>query len=204
MPYLQVAGSTSIFSKERIVWILVIFLSGTAGYFMGQKAAPGEHKAQVAVEVVSEDTDVSNEINKSFGWSKAPAGTNVEAVDVVKGVRPCGDDYPHPRPAVKLALKNIGEKDLDSFGINVLVLDEQNKRRLASYGQASGSIKQGWTSGKILFDATETDWKDVIGTNKIDFPVTMIFYASVAGGDKDVLRVVFEPWEIDTLQELNY
>ena len=89
-------------------------------------------------------------------------------------------------------------------GIDVVVLDEQGKRRIASYGQATGYIKQGWTTDKMLFDATETDWKDVIGNNKIDFPVTMVFYASVAGGDKDILRVVFEPWEIDTLPEVSH
>ncbi|SFM20472.1 hypothetical protein SAMN05421830_12045 [Desulfomicrobium norvegicum] len=191
-------------AKERIVWVLVVLFASTVGYFLGQKVAVPEHKAQVAVEVVSEDTDVSNEISKSFGWADAPSNMNVEAVDVVKGVRLGGDDYPHPRPAVKLALKNIGDEDLGSFGINVLVLDEQNKRRVATYGQASGSIKEGWTSGRMLFDATETDWKDLVGTNKIDFPVTMIFYASVTGGDKDILRVVFEPWEIDTLPELSH
>lgn len=189
---------------ERIVWIVVIVLVGSVGYLLGHKKTAPEHKAQVGVEIVSENTDVSNEISKSFGWADAPAYMIVEAVDAVKGMRPGGDDYPHPRPAVKLALKNIGDTDLDSFGINVLILDESNKRRIASYGQASGYIKQGWTSEKMLFDATETDWKDVIGTNKIDFPVTMIFYVSATGGDKDILRVVFDPREIDTLPELDH
>ena len=193
-----------MYAKERIVWVLVVLFASSVGYFLGQKVAVPEHKAQVAVGVVSEDTDVSNEISKSFGWAAAPAHMNVEAVDVVKGVRPGGEDYPHPRPAVKLALKNVGDEDLDSFGINVLVLDEQNKRRVATYGQASGFINQGWTSDRMLFDATETDWKDIVGTNKIDFPVTMIFYASVSDGDKDVLRVVFEPWELESLPALEH
>ncbi len=193
-----------MYAKERIVWVLVVLFASTVGYFLGQKFAVPEHMAQVAVDVVSEDTDVSNEISKSFGWADAPAHMNVEAADVVKGVRPGGDDYPYPMPAVKLSLKNIGDEDLDSFGVNVVVLDEQGKRRIASYGQATGHIKQGWTTDKMLFDATETDWKDVIGNNKIDFPVTMVFYASVAGGDKDILRVVFEPWEIDTLPEVSH
>lgn len=204
MPYLQAAGSTSIFSKERIAWILIIFLSGTAGYFMGQKAAPSEHKAQVAVEVVSENTDIADEIDKSFGWSRAPAGTNVEVFDAVKGIRKGGDDYPFSMPVVKLAIKNVGDSDLKSFGLTVLVLDNFNKRKIASYGQASGFIKQGWVSDKALFMATESDWKDVAGNQKIDFPVTMIVSASIDGGDKEIFRADFDPFEIDGLQELNY
>lgn len=189
---------------ERAIWLFIALLAGSVGYFVGQKSATPKHDDRVIASVSVDGADVSNEISKSFGWADAPAHMNVEAIDVVKGIRPGGDEYPHPRPAVKLALKNIGDEDLDSFGINVLVLDEQNKKRVASYGQASGFINQGWTSDKMLFEATETDWKDLVGTNKIDFPVTMIFYASISGGDKDILRVVFEPWEIDTLPELSH
>jgi hypothetical protein len=191
-------------STERAAWVVIVAMFGLVGYFIGQKSATPKHEDRVIASVSVEGADVSNEISKSFGWADAPASLNVEAVDVVKGVRPGGDDYPHPRPAVKLALKNIGDEDLGSFGINVLVLDEQNKRRVATYGQASGSIKEGWTSARMLFDATETEWKDLVGTSKIDFPVTMIFYASVSGGDKDILRVVFEPWELDSLPTLEH
>lgn len=193
-----------MFSTERVGWIIIVVLACSIGYFLGSKIATQGHEDQVVAEVSIEGADVLNEIDKSFGWADAPAHMNVEAADVVKGVRPGGDDYPYPMPAVKLSLKNIGDEDLDSFGVNVVVLDEQGKRRIASYGQATGYIKQGWTTDKMLFDATETDWKDVIGNNKIDFPVTMVFYASVAGGDKDILRVVFEPWEIDTLPEVSH
>lgn len=188
----------------RTFWIVIALLSGSIGYFLGLKTATPRHEDRVIASVSVEGADVSNEISKSFGWADAPLSMNIEAVDVVKGIRPGGDEYHHPRPAVKLALKNIGDEDLDSFGINVLILDEQNKRRVATYGQASGSISQGWTSDRMLFDATETDWNDLIGNRKIDFPVTMIFYASVTGGDKDILRVVFEPWELDTLPELSH
>lgn len=194
----------SMSSTERAAWLVIVFLAGSIGYFVGQKSATPTQEDRVVASVSIEGADVSNEISKSFGWAAAPAHMNVEAVDVVKGVRPGGEDYPHPRPAVKLALKNVGDEDLDSFGINVLVLDEQNKRRVATYGQASGFINQGWTSDRMLFDATETDWKDIVGTNKIDFPVTMIFYASVSDGDKDVLRVVFEPWELESLPALEH
>lgn len=191
-------------TKERLVWILLVFIAGGMSYFAGHNQSQARHGERVSVEVVSENTDVSNEIDKSFGWSKGPANMNIEAVDMTKGTRPGGDEYPHPMPAVKLALKNNGHADLDSFGINILILDELNKRRIATYGQASGSIKQGWTSEKILFSATEADWSDIIGKNKIDFPVTMLVYASANGGDKDILRIVFDPLEIDSLPELNH
>ncbi|GAB6111685.1 hypothetical protein [Desulfomicrobium salsuginis] len=101
-------------------------------------------------------------------------------------------------------LKNIGDADLESFGVSVLILDEENKRRVASYGQASGSIKQGWTSEKMLLQATETDWKDVAGLDKIDFPVTMLVYVDTVAGLKELLRVAFDPSEIERLPELQY
>lgn len=204
MPYLPGIRSTSIISKERIVWILSIVLAGTVGYYTGEKATQPEHKAQVAVEVVSENTDVADDIDKSFGWSRAPAGTIVEVVDAVKGMKRGGDDYPFSMPAVKLAIKNVGDSDLKSFGINVLVLDNFNQRKIASYGQASGFIKQGWVSDKKLFVASESDWNDVAGRNKIDFPVTMVVTASIDGGDKEIFRADFDPFEIDGLRELNY
>lgn len=193
-----------MFSTERIIWILVIVLAGTAGYFTGQKATPAGHNAQVSVEVVSEGTDVSNKIDKSFGWSRAPAGTNVEVVDAVMGIRKGGEDYPFSMPAVKLAIRNAGNSDLKSFGVNVVVEDNLNKREIASYGQASGFIKQGWVSDKTLFVASESDWRDVAGNNKIDFPVTMIISASIDGGDKELFRAEFDPLKIDNLQELDY
>lgn len=204
MRNLQAIGARSMLSAERIAWVLVVVLVGSGGYLLGKmNSSPGQKK-QVAVEVVAENTDVSNEIDKSFGWSKAPVGMSIEAVDAVKGVRPGGDEYPHLMPALKLAFKNSGATDLESFGINVVILDELNKRKIAGYGQASGSIKHGWTSDKILFAATEADWKDAIGNSEIEFPVTMIISASVQGGDKEIFRAEFDPLEIRDLQELNY
>jgi hypothetical protein len=188
---------------ERAIWVLAIVLAGTIGFIVGQKTLP-DTPPSVAVDVVSENTDVSNEINKSFGWAKAPENINVEAVQAFKGTRPGGDEYPHPMPAVTLALKNIGDSDLDSFGVNVLILDEQNKRRIACYGQASGSINTGWTSDKMLFDATETDWRDVVGTGRIDFPVTMVIYVDTSSGEKNILRVIFDPSELDELPTLTH
>jgi len=175
-----------------------------SGLFHWAKTTPAGHSAQVSVEVVSEDTDVSNKIDKSFGWSRAPAGTNVEVVDAVMGIRKGGEDYPFSMPAVKLAIRNVGNSDLKSFGVNVVVEDNFNKREIASYGQASGYIKQGWVSDKTLFVASESDWRDVAGNNKIDFPVTMIISASIDGGDKELFRAEFDPLEIDDLQELDY
>lgn len=191
-----------MFSSERIIWTLVIILAGTVGYFIGQKTTQTGHK--VSVEVASEDTDVSNKIDESFGWSRAPAGTKVEVVEAIKGIRKGGDDYPFSMPAVKLAIRNIGDSDLESFGVNVVILDNFNKRKIASYGQASGFIKKGWMSDKTLFEASESDWRDVAGNNKIDFPVTMIISASIDGGDKELFRTEFDPLEIDDLQELDY
>ena len=201
---LQAIGARSLLSTERIVWMLVVVLVGSACYFVGQKNTTLEHKTQVAVDVVPQHTDVSNEIDKSFGWSKAPSDMKIEAFDAVKGVRLGGEEFPHPMPALKLAFKNVGPADLESFGINVLIVDELNKRKIASYGQASGSIKQGWTSDKILFAAGEADWKDAIGSSEIDFPVTMTIYASVQGGDKEIFRAEFAPLEIRDLQGLTY
>jgi hypothetical protein len=104
----------------------------------------------------------------------------------------------------RIQVRNIGDSDLKSFGVNVVILDNFNKRKIASYGQASGFIKQGWTSDKALFEASETDWKDVAGNNKIDFPVMMIISASIDGGDEELFRAEFDPLEIDNLQELDY
>jgi len=193
-----------MFLSERVVWILVIVLAGTVGYFIGQKSTQTGYNSLVSVELASEDTDVSNKIDESFGWSRAPAGTKVEVVEAVKGIRKGGDDYPFLMPAVKLAIRNIGDSDLESFGVDVVILDNLNKRKIASYGQASGFIKQGWTSDKTLFEASESDWRDVAGNNKIDFPVTMIISASIDGGDEELFRAEFDPLEIDDLQELDY
>lgn len=191
-------------SMERFVWVLVIALAGTIGFLVGQKNAPQQTLPAVSVNVATDNTDVSNEISKSFGWAKAPANIDLDAVEAFRGIRPGGDEYPHPMPALTLALKNIGESDLDSFGVNVLILDEENKRRIASYGQASGSIRRGWTSEKMLLHATETDWKDVAGMDKIDFPVTMLVYVNTVAGEKEILRVAFNPSEIERLPELQY
>ena len=193
-----------MFSMERTAWVLAIALAGVIGFFAGQRNFAGENKSKVAVEVVSENADVSNEIDKSFGWAKAPANIDLEAVEAFRGIRPGGDEYPHPMPALTLALKNIGESDLDSFGVNVLILDEENKRRIASYGQARGSVRRGWTSEKMLLHATETDWKDVAGMDKIDFPVTMLVSVNTVAGEKEILRVAFNPSEIERLPELQY
>lgn len=191
-------------SLERAVWAIAIVLAGIIGFLIGQRSIEAESKPVVGIGVVSESTDVHNEISKSFGWAKAPANINLEAVEAFRGSRPGGDEYPHPMPALTLALKNIGESDLDSFGVNVLILDEENKRRIASYGQASGSIKKGWTSEKMLLHATETDWKDVAGQDKIDFPVTMLVSVDTVAGEKEILRVAFDPSEIERLPELQY
>jgi hypothetical protein len=96
-----------MFLLERVVWILVIVLAGTVGYFIGQKSTQTEYNAQNSIESASEDTDVSNKIDESFGWSRAPAGTKVEVVEAVKGIRKGGDDYPFSMPAVKLAIRNL-------------------------------------------------------------------------------------------------
>lgn len=191
-------------SLERAVWVLAIILAGTIGFLFGQDHANQEILPAVTVDVVSEYTDVSNEINKSFGWAKAPANISLEAVEAFRGIMPGGDEYPYPMPALTIALKNIGDSDLDSFGVNVLILDEENKRQVASYGQASGSIRQGWTSEKMLLHATETDWKDVVGVDKIDFPVTMLVYVDTDVGEKEIIRVAFDPSEIERLPELHY
>lgn len=191
-------------AKERTAWALVVLFASTVSYFVGQKSATPRHEEQAHVSVSVEGADVLNEINKSFGWAKAPENIDVEAVDVVKGVRPGGDDYPHPMPAIKLALKNVGDADLESFGVDVSFFDELNKRDIANYGQATGFVGQGWTTEKMLFDARETDWRDVLGTNKIDFPVTMVIYVRASGGAKEIVRMVVDPWEIDILPELSH
>ncbi|GAB6111681.1 hypothetical protein [Desulfomicrobium salsuginis] len=92
-------------SLERAVWVLAIALAGTIGFLIGQRSIEAEPKPVVGVDVVSENTDVHNEISKSFGWAKAPANINLEAVEAFRGIRPGGDEYPHPMPALTLALK---------------------------------------------------------------------------------------------------
>jgi hypothetical protein len=42
---------------------------------------------QISVEVVSGHTDVLNEIDKSFGWSKSPASMELEPISVGNGKR---------------------------------------------------------------------------------------------------------------------
>ena len=69
-----------MFSMERTAWVLAIALAGVIGYLVGQKNTADDNIPKVAVDVVSENTDVSNEIDKSFGWGKALANINLEAV----------------------------------------------------------------------------------------------------------------------------
>ncbi len=192
-------------TRERVIWVVIAVTIGASGYFIGKKSQPIDvTKKEAIVEVKSESTDVSNEIDKSFGWAKAQPDINVEAVDIVKGLRKAGDEYSFPSPAVKFAIKNNGESDIESFGVNMVVLDELNKRKIAAYGQASGSIQKGWTSDRMLFEVMQSSWRDTTGNEKISFPVTFIFSAKTQGGGKELFRVQFDPVEFDSLPEINF
>lgn len=192
-------------TRERAIWFIVVVAIGVSGYFIGKKNQPPEvAKKEAIVEVKSKNTDVSNEIDKSFGWAKAPAGINIEVVEVAKGKRNGSDEYNFPTPVVKFAIKNNGESDINSFGVDMVILDELNKRKIATYGQASGSIQKGWTSKKILFEAMKEDWRDANGDEGIYFPVTFVFYANTDDGNKEIIRVHFDPIEIDGLPEFGF
>lgn len=67
-------------------------------------------------------------MSKSFGWAKAPAGINIEVVEVAKGKRNGSDECNFPTPVVKFAIKNNGESDINSFGVDMVILDELNKK----------------------------------------------------------------------------
>lgn len=192
-------------TKERTTWIVIVVAIGLSGYFFGKNKQPTEVSSKNAiVEVTSEGTDVSNEIDKSFGWAKAPTDINVEVVDVAKGIKKGNDEYGFPTPVVKFAIKNNGEGDIGSFGVSMVVLDELNKRKISAYNQASGAIQHGWTSTRMFFEALPTDWKDATGNEPVSFPVTFIFSAKMDGDNKELCRVQFDPIEFGSLPELGY
>ncbi|MDZ7698077.1 MAG: hypothetical protein U5R49_14555 [Deltaproteobacteria bacterium] len=87
---------------------------------------------------------MKEELDRSFGWGKAPDNMDVEVVDVKKGVHIDEyGDYKFPTPAVSLSIKNLGNENLESFSVTCGFSDIDHKRDLGHCGTASGSIKAG-------------------------------------------------------------
>lgn len=183
---------------ERIAWLVFILIAFGAGFFSGQQKNHDLTKSEVIVSARLGDVDVRDELDQAFGWGTAPADIEVTAVDIEKDVEYGTDEFPYPMPTVKLAIKNIGQNDLNSFGVCVDIVDSYNKRIITGYCQASGAIGQGWRTDRKLFSASEADWAD-IASGRIDFPVDFNFSVKAQDGSKMLDQVRFYPSELSIL-----
>ena len=177
------------------VGVIAVFIGG---FVIGKQFSGKEKK--ISVEYSSSE-DVSDALDQSFGWGMASDNINIDAVEIERGVylRDYGD-YTFPTPAIKLAIKNNGGKKLKSFGIIYSFSDIDNKRKIGSFGQASGSISPGWTSEKLLFNISGETYLDLIGENSpVNFRIKVKVGAKTKSGVKPLYETEFEPVELKEL-----
>lgn len=191
---------------DKVMNTKILIFIGVIAVFIGSfligKQFSGKEK-RISVEYNSSE-DVSDAIDQSFGWGKAPANINIEAVEIERGVYLSNyGDYTFPTPAIKLAIKNNGGKKLKSFGIIFSVSDIDNKRKIGSFGRASGAISPGWTSEKLLLNISGETYLDLIGENKpVNFRIKVKVGAKTKSGVKLLYETIFEPLELKELLRL--
>lgn len=138
--------------RDKKIWmaaVLIAVLFFGAGFLTGKKSA---QKKETIAYSVSVDGSVRDALDSDMGWGRSSGDLDkIEAVDVHLGViRHDGTDA--PSPAVALAIRNNGKQDLDSFGVSYSWQDLIAKKKICSFGAASGSIDAGWTSQPHTFD----------------------------------------------------
>lgn len=193
-----------IFNNKLLIaaFIITAIIGVIVGFFIGKQTS--HNNKRLAIECTIED-DVSDSIDQSFGWGKAPADIDIEAVNLIKGVY--YHDYEENSlhlPAIRLSIKNNGEKLVNSFGVVYSFSDIDNKRGIGTYSQASGAIEPGWTSRPLCLDVSEQDYIDLIGPdNVIDFRVRAKIWAKTKGMRVNLYETVFEPYDLEELPLLN-
>lgn len=192
--------------KTVFVFVIVLVITSTISFYLG-RYFPVEKQGEKSGVVIETNTqeNVSNTIDKQFGWGKADSNINIEAVELVKGVViKQYSDYTHPMPAIQFAIRNNGEEGLDSFGIGCYFTDMDNKRKLGGFARASGSVEPGWTSKKEVFYLQSYDYYRHLGGDiPIDFKILGRIYAKTKSGDKILYETVFQPYELELLPKLN-
>ena len=155
---------------------------------------------------VAKSTSVKEDIDAQFGWGKLANEAVITAVDISRGVTTKHyGRYSHPIPAVKMSVKNIGEKDLKSFSINYKFTDIDNKVKLGVFGTASGEIEAGWTNESQVFSIQPEKYVEVIGDDyPINFRVRADIYAVTANDETvELYSTIFEPSELTFLPSVD-
>ena len=187
--------------NTEILILLGIVAAFIGGFLIGNQFPDKEKK--ISVEY-SSSNNVRDAFEQTWGWGKAPDNIDIEAVEIERGVYlQYFGDYTFPTPAIKLGIKNNGEKELKSFGICYSFDDIDNKREIGLFSTASGSISPGWTSQKELFNISGQTYLDLIGENSpVDFRIKVVVWANTKSGGKRLYETVFEPDELEELPRL--
>lgn len=202
--YTSKHSSDELFLKKNgllLVVVLIIIINAIL-YLSGTSDNDG---ADVEYEVVKRE--VSNSYSDQMGWGKASKTAQIKPVNIRVGkmLNSYSDKFTYPTPVIELSVKNIGDNNLRSFGINFEVKDMDNKRRIGGIAVASGSIDSGWTGKRHVLSLSPNDFAKLIGNNPIDFKTLLTVYISLHG--EKIIKLyegTIEPKELKALPVISY
>ncbi len=202
--YTSKHSSDESFLKKHgflLVIVLIIIINAIL-YLSGTSDNDG---SDVKYEVV--EREISNSYKDQMGWGKASTSAQIQPVNIRVGkmLNSYSDKFTYPTPAIELSVKNIGDNNLRSFGINFEVKDIANKRRIGRIAVASGSIDSGWTGKRHVLSLSPNDFAKLIGNNPIDFKMLLNVYVLLDG--EKVIKLyegTIEPKELKALPIISY
>jgi|GEM_PF-2418975 hypothetical protein len=188
-------------NKTWIVMGALIVAVGLIAFVAGKNMYSTRH----TIMTVSTDDNPRDLLDDQMGWGRIPDSATIELVGVIKGAYNRGyGDEDFPVPALKLAVRNNGDTDLKSFGIDYTFSDIDNNRIIATYGIASGFIKAGWTSKIMMINVEQAKYLELIGGGPINFRVKAEIWVKTNNGAKTLYETVFEPDELYLLPKLQF
>lgn len=167
-------------NKKIILSVFLLIIAvGITSYILGKSITKTEIKLET-------DNNIHNEIDNQFGWGAISNDAEIKIVRVVKSnEKKEYNNFTHRIPVITLAIKNIGDKKIESFGVNYSFTNTTDKINIGTYAIASGSVESGWETKSLDLHISGDDYFNVKREDKaIDYDIHVQVFVVKKNGKK--------------------